>query len=486
MFDFGFKYYYTYCYRLYKQIKNIYKIKTHIDIIYINFEKININQIEKFESLKQIIFSCGSLYIKFFQWYISKLKSNIIDTEKYTDTDTIKNLTNVRKYNLIKFITYFEDIFEQCPYHDIEHTKKIFYDSMNGITLDNYVDMSTFKTIASGSIGQVYYAKRIQDNIEIAIKVKHPNISEDLDNQYELIKFIKFIQNIPFLRNYFNIYYNLDDFLLDINLQCNFNNEANNCKIFLENFKDSSNYIVFPKILYQSNDLLISEYIYGESFEELSDMQKYKTSINFICFFYQMLLIDNFIHGDLHCKNWKVRKNKENDNIQIIVYDCGICFQNSSLQLTTDFWFSLVNYDIDSLTKTLVKFVTETTNHNVNIKKLEEDINIFFNTVLNESISTSILIKLIIGFFRSNNIIVHKFLLNTSILLCVIEEFFKKNNIINKDKHSDLKRISMFEIINDSQLDIIAFCDVKKCYPKVRNIFISDMNNKYLNYKLNI
>ena len=140
-----------------------------------------------------------------------------------------------------------------------------------------------------------------------------------------------------------------------------------------------------------------------------------------------MLLIDNFIHGDLHCKNWKVRKNKENDNIQIIVYDCGICFQNSSLQLTTDFWFSLVNYDIDSLTKTLVKFVTETTNHNVNIKKLEEDINIFFNTVLNESISTSILIKLIIGFFRSNNIIVHKFLLNTSILLCVIEEFLNGN-----------------------------------------------------------
>ena len=350
MFDFGFKYCYTYCCRLYRQIHNIYKIKTHIDIIYSNFDEINVNQIEKFESLKQIIFSCGSLYIKFFQWYISKLKSNIIDTntEKDTDTETTKNLTNVRKYNLIKFITYFEDIFEQCPYHDIEHTKKIFYDSMNGITLDNYVDMSTFKFIASGSIGQVYYAKRILDNIEIAIKVKHPIISEDLDNQYELIKFIKFIQNIPFLRNYFNIYYNLDDFLLDINLQCNFNNEANNCKIFLENFKDSSNYIVFPKILYQSNDLLISEYIYGESFEELSDMQKYKTSINFICFFYQMLLIDNFIHGDLHCKNWKVRKNKENDNIQIIVYDCGICFQNSSLQLTTDFWFSLVNYDIDS------------------------------------------------------------------------------------------------------------------------------------------
>ena len=100
MFDFGFKYCYTYCCRLYKQIKNIYKIKTHIDIIYSNFDKININQIEKFESLKQIIFSCGSLYIKFFQWYISKLKSNIINT----NTDTNAN-TNTKTTSTIITIT---------------------------------------------------------------------------------------------------------------------------------------------------------------------------------------------------------------------------------------------------------------------------------------------------------------------------------------------------------------------------------------------
>ena len=26
----------------------------------------------------------------------------------------------------------------------------------------------------------------------------------------------------------------------------------------------------------------------------------------------------------------------------------------------------------------------------------------------------------------------------------------------------------MFDIINDSQLDIIAFCEVNKCYPKIK------------------
>jgi predicted unusual protein kinase regulating ubiquinone biosynthesis (AarF/ABC1/UbiB family) len=499
-----------YCYRLYKQITNIYKVKKHLDIIFSSYNEPEIIQKEKCETLKQVIFSNGSLYIKFFQWYISKLKSNSININNkkiYKDANANANafvdgyedickeseeIEIKKSNNLINFIKYFEDIFEHCPEHGIEHTKNIFVNSMNGIMLESYVDIDTFKSIASGSIGQIYYAKRKEDNLEIAIKVKHPNIKEDLDNQYEIISFIKLLQYIKFLRNYFNLYINLDDFLTDINLQCDFNNEANNCKKFQENFKDSSNYIVFPKIIYQSDDLLISEYISGDSFENLSHIEKYQTSINFICFFYQMLLVDNFLHGDLHCKNWKVRKHKDTNtntnNIQIIVYDCGICFQNTTLELTKDFWFSLINYDIISLSKVMINFVISNNDNNsiVNYVQIEKDMNSLFNTVLTESISTTILIKTIINFFRSNNIIVHKFLLNISILLCVIEEFLKENNIIDKDKNRNLKRISMFEIITDSELDIIAFCDVKKCYPKIRSLFSLDMNNKYANYRSNL
>ena len=365
---------------------------------------------------------------------------------------------------------------------------------VNNIELESYIDITTFRPIASGSIGQVYYAKRKTDNLEIAIKVKHPNITEDLDKQYEIITFIKLIQKIPVLRNYYNLYFNIDDFIIDINLQCDFNNEANNCKKFQENFKDSSNYIVFPNIIFQSNDLLISEFIDGDSFETLTDIQKYQTSINFMCFFYQMLLVDNFLHGDLHCKNWKIKNNKDTNTIQIVVYDCGICFQNTTLELTNDFWFSLINYDIESLNKILIRFISETINTNTNnnnntnldIDKIKGDITIFFNDILNESVNTSIVLKLLIQFFSSNNIIIHKFLLNLSILLCVIEDFLKENSLIDKDKKINLKRSSMFEIITNSQLDIIAFCDVKKCYPKVRSLFSLDMNSKYNKYKSNI
>ena len=508
MFDFGI----GYCYRLYNQIKNIYQIKQYIDKIYnsnindndANDQNDSIEYI--FESIKQKIFACGSLYVKFFQWYISKLKSTVIDKtyKTYKTYNECNYNTNVKK--ITKFIKYFEDIFENCPYHDIEHTKKIFNNSMPNSTLEKYIDINTLGVIASGSIGQVYYARRLEDNLEIAIKVKHPNIEKDLENQKELIKFIKFIQYIPYFKNKYNLYFNIDDFLSDINLQCDFNNEANNCKTFQDNFKESSTHIIFPKILYQSNDMIISEFIEGDSFNNLTDIQKYQTSINFICFFYQMLFVDNFIHGDLHCKNWKVRLNKETNIIQIIVYDCGICFQNTSLELTNSFWFALVNYDIKTINKTLRQFIVEITNNNnvINDEILENKINSLFNIILKESISTSTIFKIIIEFFKINNIVIPKFLLNLSILICVVEEFLKDNNLI--DKHNEdnenntnnetnennkrietyTKKNSMFEIANECDLDIIAFCDVKKCYLKVRDLFNLHMNDKYKNYKTNI
>jgi len=100
---------FTYINKIYNQIKNLYNIKTHINNIYKTFQNDNIddvnnidnlNQIKLFESLKKLIFESGSLYIKFFQWYISKLKSN-----------TINNNTP-ESLHIIKFINFFEDIFE--------------------------------------------------------------------------------------------------------------------------------------------------------------------------------------------------------------------------------------------------------------------------------------------------------------------------------------------------------------------------------------
>ena len=44
----------------------------------------------------------------------------------------------------------------------------------------------------------------------------------------------------------------------------------------------------------------------------------------------------------------------------------------------------------------------------------------------------------------------------------------------------------MFEIVNDSQLDIISFCEIKKCYPKDKALFELHNKDNYINYKKNI
>ena len=479
----------TYITRLYNQIHQLYTIKTYIDTIYKSFDQEEL-LLESFESLKQLIFTSGSLYIKFFQWYISKLKSQIISNDIPESQHIEFQYKQQHNKNILKFITYFEDIFEQCPYHSLKHTKRIFKESMNGMAIDDYIDIATLRRIASGSIGQVYYGKRKQDGIEVAIKVKHPNIERDLENQYELIKFIKFIQSISYLREKYNLFFNIDDFLEDINLQCDFNNEANNTSTFIDNFKESSHFIVFPEPLYQSKDLLISKYIEGKDINTLSDMQKYQTSLNFICFFKQMLFVDNFIHGDLHCKNWKVRTNEETKTTQMIVYDCGICFKNMSSSFTIHFWLALVNYDIDKLIILLKDFIKDSnhvTHFDIDDEKISAkfntDVRLIFKDIVKQSMGTSIVMKSILNLFKTNNIIVHKFLLNFSILVCVIEEYMKSNNLINKNVNDN---ISMFDIINDSQLDIIAFCEVKKCYPKIKTIFEEHLENNFSKYKNNI
>ena len=480
----------TYITRLYNQIYQLYTIKTYIDTIYKSFDQEEL-LFKSFESLKQLIFNSGSLYIKFFQWYISKLKSQIISNDILeTQHSEFQYKQQHHNKNILKFITYFEDIFEQCPYHSLKHTKRIFKQSMNGIAIDEYIDITTLRLIASGSIGQVYYAKRKADGIEVAIKVKHPNIERDLENQYELIKLIKFIQSISYLRSKYNLFFNIDDFLEDINLQCDFNNEANNTSTFIANFKDSAHFIVFPEPLYQSKDLLISRYIEGKDINTLTDMQKYQTSLNFICFFNQMLFVDNFIHGDLHCKNWKVRTNEETKTTQMIIYDCGICFKNKSSSLTIYFWLAIVNYDIEKIIILLKQFIKDSntiTTFNIDDKKIsakfDTDVRLIFKDIIKQSMGTSIVMKSILNLFKTNNIIVHKFLLNFSILVCVIEEYMKSNNLINKDIN---RNVSMFDIMNDSQLDIIAFCEIKKCYPKVKTIFEEQLKNNFKIYKNNI
>ena len=200
-----------------------------------------------------------------------------------------------------------------------------------------------------------------------------------------------------------------------------------------------------------------------------------------------MLFIDNFIHGDLHCKNWKVKYNKDTHITQIIIYDCGICFQNSNKQLSNDFWFALINYDIDKLIVVLKQFLTIDNNLNkpyFTLKKFDKDVTYIFKNIIddNNHMGTSLIMNILLDIFRNNNLIINKFLLNFTIFICVIEDYMKSNNLISKTIN---KNITMFDVINDSHFDIIAFCETNKCYTKVYDLIKLKSKDNFKVYKTN-
>ena len=62
-------------------------------------------------------------------WRLSRLGSlsrKKIDPISLDAQEPIMSKLNVVGSNTIKFINYFEDIFENCPFHSLEHTKIIF------------------------------------------------------------------------------------------------------------------------------------------------------------------------------------------------------------------------------------------------------------------------------------------------------------------------------------------------------------------------
>lgn len=62
---------------------------------------------KKLQYLKELVYKCGCIGIKFTQWYISRIN---------THTDQISKLMT----------DYFDDIFDNCPIHSLDQTRDIF------------------------------------------------------------------------------------------------------------------------------------------------------------------------------------------------------------------------------------------------------------------------------------------------------------------------------------------------------------------------
>ena len=419
-------------------IKNIYYIiynnyKFISIIYYITNNDLNLLNIKETNILKNNIIDGGPICIKFMQWYLS---NNIITHNK--------NINEI-----------FEDIFDNCPKHSLKFTQTLFNKDFNKNIYD-IIDINDLEIIGSGSIGQVYKTKLINGKT-VAMKVKHPNINKIITNQKIIINIFIYLQQYDFFRNSLNLHFDLNGFVNDLYLQINFKNEVFNCLKLKNNFKNN-NLIIIPEIYYYSNNIIIYSYEEGIEFENLSIIKKQKIGLSFYSMLVKMVMYDNFIHGDLHKKNWKIRKI--NNELKIILYDFGLCYYLISNDINKDIWISFEENNSKILLKNINYFLNNKVNKiSINDKKeLEKRIICSTNKPFNE------IIKDIMIFLKKKNMYANKNLFNILVTMILLQKIFLESDLIYKGKDCILEKKK--KVLNKI-CDLIAFTNKYKFYKNI-------------------
>lgn len=419
-------------------------------IYYITSSDLNLLNIVEITELKKNIIDAGPICIKFMQWYLS---NNIISHNK--------NIDNV-----------FEDIFDDCPKHSLEFTKQLFNKDFNK-HLYNIIDIDNLEIIGSGSIGQVYKTYLINGKT-IAMKVKHPNINTIINNQKIIINILIYLQKYKFIRNYLNLNFDLNGFIKDLCLQINFKNEVFNCLKLKNNFKNND-LIIIPEIYYYSNNIIIYSYEEGIEFETLSIFKKQKIGLSFYSMLVKMVMYDNFIHGDLHKKNWKIRKT--NNELKIILYDFGLCYYLISNDINKDIWISFEENNSKILLNNIDCFLNVQSNKiSINDRKeLENTIIRSNNKPFNEIIID------IMSFLKKKNIYANKTLFNILVTMILLQKIFIESDLIYKGKDCIIEKKK--KILNKI-CDLIAFTNKYDCYKNINEHYNKRRINLLYDIKL--
>ena len=210
-------------------------------------------------------------------------------------------------------------VFEENNVHSLNETMKMYRDEF-GVSLSD--DMANIQIIASGSIGQVYRAYCRKRRHYVAIKVKHPDANREIYRFTKIVKFVCWITR-PFNRFCILIleYINTLESQLDYILEA-----ANTTQLHL-NWRDND-LIIIPEVFSSSNNFITTSYHEGINYNKLTVEHQQLSGLYMNLFVLQCLLIDDFLHSDLHTGNWKVKI--DNGKLKIIIYDCGLICKTGS------------------------------------------------------------------------------------------------------------------------------------------------------------
>ncbi len=183
------------------------------------------------------------------------------------------------------------------------------------------------KPLASASISQVYEATLLESGQSVVVKVRKPDIVEDIKGDMEILFWIAdLMQKHSSFAKRFDFRGIVEEFFLAMKEELDLLIEKKNTEKFIRNFSDESwSMVKFPEMIdrYSTSSILVMEKIEGVKlydFIKNSDEYARKSAATVGArLFMKMVFIDGFFHGDLHAGNLFFM----NDGT-IAVIDCGM------------------------------------------------------------------------------------------------------------------------------------------------------------------
>ncbi|KAJ6843608.1 putative serine/threonine-protein kinase abkC isoform X1 [Iris pallida] len=209
----------------------------------------------------------------------------------------------------------------KAPEHSFAHSK-ITIEKAFGRKLTEIFEHFEETPVASGSIAQVHRAslrfrypgQDLKKPIEVAVKVRHPGVGESIRRDFVIINLVaKMSSFIPAL-NWLRLDESVRQFAVFMMSQVDLSREAANLSRFIYNFRKWKD-VSFPKPLYP----LVHPSVLVETFEPGESVSRYvndhegntriKRDLAHIGThaLLKMLLVDNFVHADMHPGNILVR-----------------------------------------------------------------------------------------------------------------------------------------------------------------------------------
>ncbi|XP_071714256.1 uncharacterized protein [Rutidosis leptorrhynchoides] len=266
----------------------------------------------------------------------------------------------------------------KAPEHSFSYTKKTVEEAF-GRKISEIFDVFEEVPVASGSIAQIHravlkykYPGKPIKPLVVAVKVRHPGVGESIRRDFEIInavaKISRFIPTLKWLR----LDESVQQFAVFMMSQVDLAREAANLGRFIYNFRRWKD-VSFPKPVYPlvHPAVLVETFEQGESVayyvDELEGHERLKRSLAHIGThaLLKMLLVDNFIHADMHPGNILVRSNRSSSRKRmfkskkphIVFLDVGMTAElsNSDRLNLMEFFKAVARRDGDTAAKATLR-----------------------------------------------------------------------------------------------------------------------------------